>query len=124
SFDSFTLDLERLTLHGPSGPADLRRKSFDVLRYLVEHAGRVVTKDELVKAIWPNVTVGDESLAKCISEVRHAIGDESQQIIKTVPRRGYLIAVPLATAGVAAATAGAAAQGPSLPSPPPPDRPS
>jgi adenylate cyclase len=124
SFDSFTLDLERLTLHGPSGPADLRRKSFDVLRYLVEHAGRVVTKDELVKAIWPNVTVGDESLAKCISEVRHAIGDESQQIIKTVPRRGYLIDMPIATADVTAASASGAAEASSPPSPPPPDRPS
>ena len=48
-FDSFTLDLERLRLDGPSGQADLRRKSFDVLRYLVEHAGSVVTKEELIK---------------------------------------------------------------------------
>ena len=69
----------------------MRPKSFEVLRYLVEHAGRVVTKDELVKAVWPTVTVGDESLTKCISEVRHAIGDDAQRIIKTVPRRGYLI---------------------------------
>jgi DNA-binding winged helix-turn-helix (wHTH) protein len=46
-FASFTLDLDRLCLDGPSGHADLRRKSFDVLRYLVEHAGRIVTKEEL-----------------------------------------------------------------------------
>ena len=43
-FKSFTLDLDRLCLHGPSGRKDLRRKSFDVLRYLVEHAGRVVAE--------------------------------------------------------------------------------
>ena len=72
-FGSFTLDLERLCLDGPSGHADLRRKSFDVLRYLVEHAGRVVTKEELIKAVWPDVTVSDESLTQCISEVRRAI---------------------------------------------------
>ena len=52
-FGSFTLDLERLCLHGPSGQADLRRKSFEVLRYLVEHAGRVVTKEEVMRAVWP-----------------------------------------------------------------------
>ena len=61
-FESFTLDLDRLCLLGPSGRADLRRKSFEVLRYLVEHAGRVVTKQEMLDALWPDVTVGDEVL--------------------------------------------------------------
>jgi DNA-binding winged helix-turn-helix (wHTH) protein/tetratricopeptide (TPR) repeat protein len=93
-FGSFTLDLERLCLDGPSGHADLRRKSFDVLRYLVEHAGRIVTKEELVKAVWPDVTVSDDSLTQCISEVRRALGEASHQIIKTVPRRGYLFDCP------------------------------
>ena len=95
-FGSFTLDLERLRLDGPSGHADLRRKSFDVLRYLVEHAGRVVTKEELIKGVWPDVTVSDESLTQCISEVRRALGEAGHRIIKTVPRRGYLFDVPIA----------------------------
>jgi adenylate cyclase len=90
-FESFTLDLERLCLYGPSGQVDLRRKSFEVLRYLIDHADRVVTKEELITAIWPDVTVSDESLTQCISEIRRAIGDGGQRIIKTVPRRGYLI---------------------------------
>ena len=60
-FESFTLDLERLCLRGPSGQVGMRRKSFDVLRYLVEHAGRVVTKEEVIRAVWPDVTVGEES---------------------------------------------------------------
>ncbi len=94
-FEAFTLDLERLCLDGPPGQIDLRRKSFDVLRYLVEHAERVVTKEELIKAVWPDVTVGDESLTQCISEVRRALGEESHRIIKTVPRRGYLFDVPV-----------------------------
>ena len=107
-FESFTLDLERLTLNGPSGPANLRRKSFDVLRYLAERAGRVVTKEELIKAVWPDVTVGDESLTKCISEVRQAIGDEGQLVIKTVPRRGYLFDATIAPTDIPAiGTAGA-----------------
>ena len=95
-FESFVLDLERLCLHGPSGQADLRPKSFEVLRYLVEHAGRVVTKEEVLNAVWPEVTVSDESLTQCIRDVRRALGDESQRIVKTVPRRGYLVDVPVA----------------------------
>ena len=90
-FSSFTLDLDRLCLLGQSGRAALRPKSFDVLRYLVAHPRRVISKDELIKAVWPNVIVTDESLTRCISDVRHALGDASQQIIKTVPKRGYLL---------------------------------
>lgn len=67
----------------------LRPKSFEVLRYLVESGGRLVTKEEMLKAVWPDVVVSDESLAQCVSEVRHAIGDRAQAVIKTVPRRGY-----------------------------------
>jgi hypothetical protein len=68
-FASFTLDLDRLCLRGPSGQIDLRPKSFEVLRYLVEHAGRVGGKEEIIKAVWPGVIVTDESLTRCISEV-------------------------------------------------------
>jgi class 3 adenylate cyclase len=64
-----------------------------VLRYLVENAGRLVPKNEIIKAIWPNVIVGDESLARCISDVRLALRDRGQRIVRTVPRRGYLLAV-------------------------------
>lgn len=94
-FEGFTLGLHRLCLLGPSGRVDLRRKSFDVLRHLVEHAGHVVSKDELMKVVWPDVTVSDESLTQCISEVRCALGEAGHRIIKTVPRRGYLIDVPV-----------------------------
>jgi DNA-binding winged helix-turn-helix (wHTH) protein len=82
---------------------DLRRKSFEVLRYLVEHTGRVVTKEELIKAVWPNVTIGDESLTQCVSEVRRALGEQSYRIIKTVPRRGYLFNVPISQSDATAA---------------------
>jgi len=101
-FESFVLDLERLCLHGPSGQADLRPKSFEVLRYLVEHAGRVVTKEEVLNAVWPDVTVGDESLTQCIRDVRRALGDESQGLVKTVPRRGYLVDVVVSESDLAA----------------------
>jgi DNA-binding winged helix-turn-helix (wHTH) protein len=82
---------------------DLRRKSFEVLRYLVENTGRVVTKEELIKAVWPDVTISDESLTQCISEVRRALGEQSHRIIKTVPRRGYLFNVPISQSDTTAA---------------------
>src|SRR5207248_1129688 len=52
----------------------------------------LIPKDELVNAVWPNVIVSDDSLAQCVSELRHALKDPDRRIIKTVPRRGYLFA--------------------------------
>jgi TolB-like protein/DNA-binding winged helix-turn-helix (wHTH) protein/Tfp pilus assembly protein PilF len=102
-FEDFTLDLRRGALRCGEREIDLRPKSFEVLRYLVENAGRLVPKDELIEAVWPSVVVTDESLARCVSDVRQALGDSQQRIIKTVPRRGYLFGVsvsePVGTAG-------------------------
>jgi adenylate cyclase len=94
-FSSFTLDLERLCLFGPAGQIKLRPKSFEVLRYLAEHAGQTVTKDELIAGIWHDVTVSEESLTRCISDIRLAIGADAQRIIKTLPKRGYLLEGPV-----------------------------
>ncbi|MBO0764795.1 MAG: AAA family ATPase [Hyphomicrobiaceae bacterium] len=94
-FASFTLDLDRLSLRTPAGEVKLRPKNFEVLRYLVENPQRVVTKEEVIATVWVGVTVGDESLTRCISDVRRALGDESQKIVKTVPKRGYLFDVPV-----------------------------
>ena len=71
----------------------MRRKSFEVLRYLVEHPCRVVSKQELLDAVWPDVTVGDNSLTQCVTEVRRVLGPVSRDILKTVPRRGYILNV-------------------------------
>src|SRR3954471_19817857 len=97
-FSPFTLDLERLCLLGPAGQIKLRPKSFEVLRYLAEHPGQTVTKDELIAAIWPDVTVSEESLTRCVSDIRLAIGDQAQRIIRTLPKRGYLLEGPVSHA--------------------------
>jgi adenylate cyclase len=94
-FEGYILDVARGCLRTTDREVALRPKSFEVLRYLVERAGRLVEKDEVLKAVWPNVIVTDESLAQCISEVRQAIGDSEQAIIKTVPRRGYRFVAPV-----------------------------
>src|SRR3954470_19553671 len=91
-FGDYTLDIAQGCLRTADREVNLRPKSFEVLRYLVENAGRLVPKDELIKAVWPNVIVTDESLARCISDVRLALHDQDQQIVKTVPRRGYMLA--------------------------------
>jgi adenylate cyclase len=94
-FGEFVLDPNTASLRGGDGPLPLRPKSFDVLAYLARHPGRVVSKDELIEAIWPNVFVTDNSLVQCISDIRLALGDNTQSILKTVARRGYLFAAPV-----------------------------
>ena len=92
SFAGYTLDLRQGRLRAGQREIELRPKCFALLGYLVANAGRLVPKDELVQATWPNTFVTDESLTRCVSDTRLALGDGDQQIIKTVPRRGYLLA--------------------------------
>jgi predicted ATPase/DNA-binding winged helix-turn-helix (wHTH) protein len=68
----------------------LRPKVYETLKYLVEHPGRLIGKQELVQAVWPGAFVTDDSLVQCTLELRRALDDRSQQLLKTVPRRGYL----------------------------------
>src|SRR5262249_38907452 len=102
-FEAYTLDIVRNVLRAGDREIALRPKGFELLRYLVENADRLVTKEELFKAIWPNVAVTDESLTHCVSEVRQAIGDSEQAIIKTVPRRGYRFSAPVVRVATGAA---------------------
>lgn len=90
-FAGFELDPERARLRGPDGEAiRLRPKSFDMLQLFVTNAGRILSKQDLIDAIWPKVHVGDDSLFQCIREIRTALGDEQRQLIKLVSGRGYL----------------------------------
>jgi TolB-like protein len=73
----------------------LRAKSFALLCYLARNTGRVVAKDELLDQVWPDVTVTEDSLTQAIRDLRRAIGDDRQEIVRTVARRGYLLAIPL-----------------------------
>src|SRR5258705_13821204 len=88
--NEFTLDLTRGCLLRGTQEIKLRPKPFDTLKYLVENPGRLISKAELITALWPDTAVTDDSLVQCLMEVRRALDDEAQQIIKTVPRRGYI----------------------------------
>ncbi|MBV8192125.1 MAG: winged helix-turn-helix domain-containing protein [Alphaproteobacteria bacterium] len=114
SFEGYTLDLRRGSLRTDDYDIELRPKSFAVLRYLVENSGRLVAKDELMAIVWPNVTVTDESLTRCISDVRIALNDHDQQIIKTMPTRGYLFAAPVSARAAVAEQKQQALPSPSL----------
>ncbi len=109
-FDRFALDVSRGSLASAVGEIWLRPKSFDVLRYLVENAGRLISKDEIFTALWPNSIVTDDSLVQCISEIRQALHDDQQRLIKTVPRRGYLFDAAITRSDAAGVIVSAARQ--------------
>ena len=90
-FPPFVLDLATGTLENGIHSARLKPQATAVLRYLVEHAGYVVHKDELLAALWPDVRVGAGMLKTLIWEIRQALGDQPQapRFIETLPRRGY-----------------------------------
>ena len=97
-FASFALDEKRAELRGPDGALiKLRPKSFDMLQHFASNAGRVLRKEELMEAVWPDVHVGEDSLFQCIREIRSALGDDQRQMVKLVSGRGYLFAVDVST---------------------------
>jgi adenylate cyclase len=90
-FDGFVLDLTRGILSDAKGEElPLRRKSFDLLRLLVENRGRLLDRDTIGQAIWSDVTVTDDSITQCVGDIRRALGDREQRMLKTMRRRGYI----------------------------------
>jgi DNA-binding winged helix-turn-helix (wHTH) protein len=83
------------------------------------HQGRGVHRDRdtINRAIWSDVAVTDDSITQCVRDIRRAIGDDAQRLLKTVPRRGYLLTADVVIARDPPAT-------PSLPGLALPDRPS
>jgi DNA-binding winged helix-turn-helix (wHTH) protein/pimeloyl-ACP methyl ester carboxylesterase len=110
-FGPFHLDIRERRLSRGSVVIPLRLKVFDTLRVLVENAGRLVTKQELLDTVWPETTVEENNLNHNVSILRKALGDRAtgQQYIETVPRVGYRFtasvdaAVPQTTAASASA---------------------
>jgi len=91
AFGSFRLDTSEQCLWREDVRIALTPKVFAVLRYLVDHPGRLVTQDELLEAIWPETYVQPEILRKYILELRKVLGDDprSPRFIETLPKRGY-----------------------------------
>ena len=96
SFAGCTLDVTRGALSRDGHEQHLRPKSYAVLRYLVEHAGRLVGKQELLDAVWGSTVVTEGSLTQCIIDIRRAIGDSDQRLLRTIPRQGFILDTPVA----------------------------
>jgi len=94
-FGDFELNQGRGTLTRNGKEVPLRRQCFDVLIHLVRHQGVLVTKQELMDAVWPDVVVTDASVAQCICTIRRALGDDSKMVIRSMPRSGYLFDAPV-----------------------------
>lgn len=89
-----TVDLEGETLRLENGETlTLRPQAFAVLRHLVQNANRLVSKAELLEAIWGGTAVTDDSLVQCIHEIRRALGNERYTLLATVSRRGYRLSL-------------------------------
>jgi DNA-binding winged helix-turn-helix (wHTH) protein len=91
-FGGFVLNRARGCLEDETGSERfLRPKSYRVLEILCERRGELISKDELVRVVWPDVFVSDDSLAHCVSDIRRALGPDGARLLRTVPRRGYML---------------------------------
>src|SRR5712671_7947299 len=107
-FDRYVLDLDRGCLLLDGNEIALRPKTFAVLSYLIEKCGRLVSKDELFAAVWPNLAVTDDALVQSIGELRRALRDDGSRLIKTIPRRGYRFESDVSAVSIDQASANAA----------------
>jgi TolB-like protein/DNA-binding winged helix-turn-helix (wHTH) protein/Tfp pilus assembly protein PilF len=102
-FKAFRLDTVNHLLWRNGERVPVAPKGFDVLVYLVEHAGRVVTQDDVLGAVWPETYVNPDVLRKYILEIRKALGDRpnNPEFIETLPKRGYRFIAPVMDESVA-----------------------
>lgn len=97
-FDPFRLDTERCTLSRDGDPVPLRPKVFDLLRYFAERPRKLTSKEEIFAKLWPDVVVEETSLAQCVSHLRRSLGPFGRDLIRTVPRRGYVFEADVSSA--------------------------
>jgi Tol biopolymer transport system component/DNA-binding winged helix-turn-helix (wHTH) protein len=89
-FEDFTLDLTRGFLLRGDELVHLRPQTYEVLKYLIENKGRLISKDKLIEDVWQGRAVTDGSLGKCIEELREALGENALEYIRNVRGRGYI----------------------------------
>jgi DNA-binding winged helix-turn-helix (wHTH) protein/class 3 adenylate cyclase len=97
TFGDYILDSARRELRRQGRPVPLEPKGYQVLLYLVQHRERLVTKDELLEQVWPEVYVIDTTVSRCLTLVRKAVGDSgtAQRVIKTRHGQGYRFVAPV-----------------------------
>ncbi|HEX4797285.1 MAG TPA: AAA family ATPase [Humisphaera sp.] len=97
NFGTFCLDRDNALLLCAGQPVGMTPKALDMLHYLASRPDRLVTKQELLSALWPDGWVGDASIKVCVSEIRRTLRDDAErpQYIQTVFRRGYRFIAPV-----------------------------
>src|SRR5258707_61672 len=126
-FEEYAFDTDRRELHRGADVVSVAPQVFDLLDYLIRNRERVVSKDDLIKAIWNGRSVSDAALTTRLNVARSVIGDsgEEQRIIKTLPRKGFRFVGPVREAqGAAGAAVTDNAVEPSKPALTLPDKPS
>jgi adenylate cyclase len=104
-FEGFALDLAKGRLLGPEGnEVPLRPKAFDLLGILAGNPGRTLAKSELLDLVWGEIHVTEDSLFQAVREARRALDDKAGQLLRSVPRRGYILDCAVQIAGEPAAT--------------------
>src|SRR5271157_2555126 len=96
-FGEFQVDALARTLRREEEIVTLNRRAFDVLLYLVQNPGKVLTRDELLKNVWPDTFVDENSLAQSIAALRRALEEKpgDNNYIVTLPGRGYQFVSPV-----------------------------
>ena len=87
------VDLRRGSVTDDAGHSitTLRPQAAEILKVLAAKPGEIVTKDELMQTVWGNIAVSDDSLVQCVIEIRKALGDDKHRIVRTLPKRGYVL---------------------------------
>lgn len=100
-FEAFRLDTVNQCLRRGEERLPMTPRAYDVLRYLVEHPGRLITQDELLEALWSETYVQPEVLRKYILEIRKVLGDRLDHplFVETIPKRGYQFVAPVSEEG-------------------------
>ena len=96
-FEEYAFDTDRRELHRGADVVAVTPQVFDLLDYLIRNRERVVSKDDLINAIWKGRIVSDAALTTRLNAARNAIGDsgEEQRLIKTLPRKGFRFVGPV-----------------------------
>ena len=94
-------DLGKELLISESGRRlELRPQSTQVLKLLATQANQVVTKEEVISAVWPDISVTDDSIVQCVSDIRKALSDKDRRILRTIPKQGYRLTAEEPKAGL------------------------
>jgi DNA-binding winged helix-turn-helix (wHTH) protein/Tfp pilus assembly protein PilF len=111
SFGSFRFDASAYRLFAGDRPLQLSPKILDLLRLLASRPSQLVTKEDILRELWPDVAVTDNAITQAVSELRQALGDNATapRFVQTVPRRGYRFIAAVETAAPLVAQAAATA---------------